>query len=62
MKFAATYTTCEQISPDDFNTVRVTKIFDISQSVQEVLEWVKSLGVRDPDINSVDFSALAEES
>ena len=61
-KFAATYTTCVQISPDDFKTERITKVFDNSQSMQEVLDWVESLGHRNPDVTDVIFSCLDGET
>ena len=61
-KFAATYSTTVQISYDDFTVHRTTKVFDNSQSMQDVLDWVESLGVRNPDINSVILSDLDGET
>ncbi len=61
-KFAATYTETVQVSYDDFKLVRTTKIFDNSQSMQDVLIWVESLGHRNPDITDVIFSAVDGET
>lgn len=59
-KFAATYSECVQIGIDEFNQVRTTKVFSYSDSIQDVMGWLLSIGVKEPHITSVVISDVSE--
>lgn len=59
-KFAATYSESVQIGEYEFKQARVTKVFSYRDSFLKVIEWLKSIGVKDPDINSVEISGVDE--
>lgn len=60
MKFAATYSECVQIGEYEYHQVRTTKVFDYSQSINDVMDWLVSLGVKSPQITSVTISDVSE--
>lgn len=59
-KFAATYSEAVQIGEYEFKQIRTTKIFSYRDSVLKVIEWLESIGVKNPDINSVEISEVDE--
>lgn len=57
-KFAATYSECVQIGTDEFKQVKKTKVFLYGESFVNVMEWLESIGVKNPTLNSVDISEV----
>lgn len=53
-----TYGESVQVSYDDYRFIRTSKVITEQTNVYDILEWLKSLGVKDPDLTMVDFSAL----
>ena len=53
-----TYGEAVQVSYDDFRFVRTSKVITEQTNVYDILEWLRSLGVRDPDLTMIDFSLL----
>jgi len=56
--FIVTYGEAVQVSSDDYSYIRTIKIFKEDASLSDILNWLKSLGVRQPCITMVDFSVL----
>lgn len=46
MKISATLSACEQIGIDSFRDRHITKIFETSNTFDDVLNWAKSLDPR----------------
>lgn len=59
-KFAATYSEAVQIGEHEYKQIKTTKIFYYSDSFLRVIEWLESIGAKNPDINSVDISGVDE--
>ena len=59
-KFAATYSEAVQIGENEYKQVRTTKVFSYRDSFLKVIEWLESIGVKGPNINSVDISEVTE--
>ena len=53
-----TYGEAVQVSSDDYRFIRTSKIITEETNVYDILEWLKSLGVKDPDLTMIDFSTL----
>ena len=53
-----TYGEAVQVGPDDYRFIRTSKIITEETNVYDILEWLKGLGVKEPDLTMVDFSAL----
>lgn len=60
MKFAATYIKCVQIGEYEYHQVRTTRVFDYSHSISDVMDWLVSIGVKNPHITSVIISDVSE--
>jgi hypothetical protein len=43
MKIAATITDCVQVGQYEYRDVRTTKVFDSSQSIDDIMAWGNSL-------------------
>ena len=61
-KHIITYGEAVQVSCDDYRFVRTSKIVNENTTVCDMLEWLKSLGVKDPDLTMLDFSTLDGEN
>ena len=48
---------CVQVGPDDWDSHTITRVFNGLTSIENILLWVKSTGVKNPTVN--DF-ILAE--
>lgn len=59
-KFAATYSECVQVGEYEFKQIHLTKVFSYENSISEVVDWLKSLNVKNPDLNSVTLSEVCE--
>lgn len=59
-KFAATYSEPFQVGEHEHRQIRMTKVFSYRDSFLKVIEWLKSIGVKNPNINSVDISEVDE--
>ena len=59
-KFAATYSEPVQIGENEFLQVRTTKVFCYSESINSIMSWLESLGVKEPGITSVAISDVSE--
>ena len=59
MKIVATYVTYEQVSESDFNTVRLSKVFDIDARLSEIVRWCRQYK-KDATMNDVIISCLDE--
>lgn len=53
-----TYGETVQVSADDYRFIRTSKIITEETNVYDILEWLKGLGVKEPDLTMVDFSSL----
>ena len=56
MKFIATVTSCVQVGPNDYETQRYSKVFDYSESMNDVMAWCSSVYHGDHNVNSVVLS------
>lgn len=61
MKFVATYTSCVQVGIDTFTDKSVSKVFDYSKSMQDAMDWLTSIGVKNPTLLDVRLSELMED-
>lgn len=61
MKFVATYTSCVQVGIDTFTDKSVSKVFDYSAPMQNVMDWLESIGVKNPTLSDVRLSELMED-
>lgn len=60
-KFVATYTDCVQIGEFSFQDYTISKVFDYSQSLQDVMFWLEhTVKVENPTLNNVKLSHLYE--
>lgn len=59
-KFVATYSQAVQIGEYEFGQVRTSKVFNYTDSLSEVMDWLEYIGVKEPTLNSVDISELDE--
>ena len=53
-----TYGESVQVSCDDYRFVRTSKFVNESTTVYDMLEWLKSMGVKEPSLTMLDFSTL----
>ena len=53
-----TYGQAVQVGHDDYRFIRTSKVITEETNVYDILEWLKGLGVKDPDLTMVDFSTL----
>lgn len=58
MKFVATYTSCVQVGIDTFTDKSVSRVFDYQASMQDVMDWLSSIGVKNPTLSDVRLSEL----
>lgn len=61
MKFVATYTSCVQVGIDTFTDKNVSKVFDYSKSMQDIMDWLTSIGVNNPTLSDVRLSEIMED-
>lgn len=61
MKFVATYTSCVQVGIDTFTDKSVSRVFDYQAPMQDVMDWLGSIGVRNPTLSDVRLSELMED-
>lgn len=59
-KHVITYGEAVQVSADDYRFIRTSKVITEQTNVYDILEWLKSLGAKEPDLTMVDFSSLDE--
>lgn len=59
-RFAATYSEAVQIGESEWQQVRTTKVFCYSDSLELVMSWLASLGVKNPSLSSVTLSEVDE--
>lgn len=59
-RFVATYSQAVQVGEYEFRQVRVSKVFNYTDSISEVMDWLEFIGVKEPTLNSVDISELCE--
>jgi hypothetical protein len=59
MKIGVTVSTCRETGPDDFAILHITKIFDSSQSIDEMLDWARMID-KAADFHSLKFSEVRE--
>lgn len=60
-RFVATFARAVQIGPDDWKMDRSSRIFSINCTMRDVLKWLKTLGVTNPNCNDVTFSVYGGE-
>lgn len=60
MKFVATYTTCAQVGENSWQEYKMSKVFDYVQPLSDVMMWLESLGVKEPNLSCVELSDLIE--
>lgn len=61
MKFVATYTSCVQVGMDTFTDHGISKVFDYQAPMQDVMDWLGSIGVKNPTLSDVRLSELMED-
>jgi len=60
MKIAATITGAEQVSEDAWNTVRTTKIFNSSDSIDDILKWASDFLRRQAKLSDFTLAEVVE--
>lgn len=53
-----TYGESVQVSCDDYRFVRTSKVVNENTTVYDMLKWLKSLGVKEPNLTMLEFSIL----
>lgn len=53
-----TYGESVQVSCDDYRFVRTSKVVNENTTVYDMLERLKSLGVKEPNLTMLEFSVL----
>jgi hypothetical protein len=53
-----TYGESVRVSCDDYRFVRTSKVVNENTTVCDMLEWLKSLGVKEPNLTMLEFSIL----
>lgn len=61
MKIAVMIGNCKQVSQGDYRDVDITKVFDSSDSIDDMLEWAKSVD-RNADFHSLRMSEVAGDA
>lgn len=56
--FAVTYTDCVQIGPESYREKATTKIFYHTNTINQIFDWVRSLGIQNPDFAHMIFSEV----
>lgn len=59
-RFTAIYRGCNQIGIDQWANTIDTRVFEMSATLNDILQWLEKIGVREPNINMVDIAALFE--
>lgn len=60
MKFVATYTTCAQVGENSWQEYKRSKVFDYVQPLSDVMMWLESLGVKEPNLSCITLSDLVD--
>ena len=55
-----TYGETVQVGPEDYRFIRTSKVIAEETNVFDILTWLESLGVKNPDLTMVDFSLLSD--
>ncbi len=50
-----------QIGPEDWEMKPVSRVFNIANSIEHMLEWAKSTGIKDANIGDLNFSEYCED-
>ncbi|SEN68117.1 hypothetical protein [Nitrosomonas marina] len=58
----ATISFCEQIGENDFIQRRHSRVFEITRSVKDILQWAEVMGIKNPGINDIQFSEYTGSS
>jgi hypothetical protein len=61
MKFVATIKGCGQVGENSYQDYAVSKVFEYSQPLNDVMTWLVSQGYKNPNITDVTLSHLHEE-
>ena len=61
MKFAATYKSFGQVGENSYQDYAVTKVFHYTQTLEDVMTWLKSCNFENPTINDVQISHVVED-
>lgn len=59
-QFVATYGESVQVGTDEYKYIRTSKIVTEETNVYDLLEWLRSLGCREPSLALIDFSDLID--
>lgn len=59
-RFVATYSQAVQIGEYEFRQVKTSRVFNYSDSFNDVMGWLKCIGVKEPTLSSVDISEMDE--
>lgn len=59
-KLVCTISACIQVGEDEFVQHRMSKVFDKKCSIEEMLSFAESCGIKNPQINDLILSDLAE--
>jgi len=55
-KITVTITDCVQVGIDSFKDKRYSRVYCTSMSIDTILNWAKSVGIKNPTINDLEFS------
>ena len=58
----ATISFCEQIGENEFIQRRFGRVFSADRSISDILQWAENMGIKDADINNIQFSDYAGSS
>ena len=56
MRIIATVSGYKQVGENTFRDIHTSKIFSMSASIQEMLDWAKSTGIKNPEIHDLLLS------
>ena len=51
-----------QTGPDDFQMEAYSQVFPSAVRIEELFDWAKHQGIKEPCINDLDFSCLTHNS
>ena len=57
-KHVITYGDAVQVRPDVYRFVKAIKVITEQTNVYDILEWLRGLGVKNPDLTMIDIISL----
>ena len=61
-KIVATVTGCKQVGPDDFVSIRDSRVFSTDRPIKDLILFAENMGLENATINDVSLSVYTGES